>query len=132
MTGPRAPKHCATAKNTAIAFARTSCGKISLTVSVIFPQEVRAKAIAVFFAIAQFFGLLGPLFYGWLIGDGSDRVPLFYGYLLGAAVMAIGGLVAAFIGVSAEGKSLEDIATPLSARRGSVRAEGSASPRYQS
>ena len=52
--------------------------------------------------------------------------------LLGAGVMIVGGLVAAFIGVAAEGKSLEDVATPFAARRGSVRAEGSASPRYQS
>jgi MFS family permease len=113
-------------------FASAGASSAYLTVSEIFPQEVRAKAIAVFFAIAQCFGLIGPWFYGLLIGDGTNRVPLFYGYLLGAAVMAIGGLVAAFIGDSAEGKSLEDIATPLSARRGSVRAEGSASPRYQS
>ena len=36
------------------------------------------------------------------------------GYLIGAGVMIIGGVVAAFLGVAAEGKSLEDIATPLS------------------
>src|SRR3954447_24130912 len=113
-------------------FASAGASAAYLTVSEIFPQEVRAKAIAVFFAIAQCFGALGPVIYGHLIGDGTDRVPLFYGYLLGAGVMIVGGLVAAFIGVSAEGKSLEDVATPLSARSGSVRAEGAAQPRYQS
>jgi MFS family permease len=113
-------------------FASAGASAAYLTVSEIFPQEVRAKAIAVFFAIAQCFGALGPWIYGHLIGDGTDRVPLFYGYLLGAGVMVVGGLVAAFIGVSAEGKSLEDVAMPLAARRGSVRAEGSATPRYQS
>src|SRR5690242_13350862 len=112
-------------------FASAGASSAYLTVSEIFPQEVRAKAIAVFFAIAQCFGAIGPWLYGHLIGDGTDRVPLFYGYLLGAGVMILGGLVAAFIGVSAEGKSLEDVALPLAARRGSVRAEGSASPRYQ-
>jgi len=40
---------------------------------------------------------------------------LFFGYLLGAAVMVIGGIVAAVLGVAAEGKSLEDVAMPLSA-----------------
>jgi MFS family permease len=111
-------------------FASAGASSAYLTVSEIFPQEVRAKAIAVFFAIAQCFGALGPVVYGALIGDGSDRTPLFWGYLLGAAVMAIGGLVAAFIGVAAEGKSLEDIAAPLSARRsGTTRAEGSAQSR---
>ncbi|BBZ77460.1 MFS transporter [Mycolicibacterium anyangense] len=105
-----------------------------LTVSEIFPLEVRAKAIAVFFAIAQCFGALGPVIYGALIGDGSQPVRLFLGYLLGAAVMVAGGLVALFLAVDAEGKSLEDIATPLAAagpakRRGSVRAEGAQLPR---
>src|SRR4051794_32567724 len=97
-------------------FASAGASSAYLTVSEIFPQEVRAKAIAVFFAIAQCFGALGPVVYGALIGDGSSRIPLFWGYMLGAAIMAIGGVVAITIGVAAEGKSLEDIAAPLSAR----------------
>ncbi|HEV7188688.1 MAG TPA: MFS transporter [Blastococcus sp.] len=107
-------------------FASAGASSAYLTVSEIFPQEVRAKAIAVFFAIAQCFGALGPVIYGALIGDGKDRGPLFGGYLLGAGVMIVGGLVAAFIGVSAEGKSLEDVATPLALRRPGTRAEGAA------
>jgi MFS family permease len=95
-------------------------------VSEIFPQEVRAKAIAVFFAIAQCIGALGPVIYGILIGTGEDRGPLFGGYLLGAGIMILGGLVAAFLGVNAEQKSLEDVATPLSMRRPGTRAEGAA------
>src|SRR4029453_3652541 len=67
-----------------------------LTVSEIFPLEVRAKAIAVFFAIAQCFGALGPVIYGALIGDGTQPIKLFLGYLLGPAVMIAGGLVAWF------------------------------------
>jgi MFS family permease len=116
-------------------FASAGASAAYLTVSEIFPLEVRAKAIAVFFAIAQCFGALGPVIYGALIGDGKQTAPLFGGYLLGAGVMIAGGLIAAFLGVNAEGKSLEDIALPLSAvdrtagRTGSVRAEGAASPR---
>src|SRR4051794_19526864 len=115
-------------------FASAGASSAYLTVSEIFPQEVRAKAIAVFFAIAQCFGALGPVIYGALIGEGESRGPLFYGYLLGAGVMILGGIVAAVLGVSAEGKSLEDVATPLSARnaqtrRPVTRAEGSAQPR---
>jgi hypothetical protein len=103
-------------------------------VSEIFPLEVRAKAIAVFFAVAQCFGALGPVIYGALISDGSRPFLLFLGYLLGAAVMMAGGLVAWFLAVDAEGKSLEDIATPLAAagaRRstGSARAEEATQPR---
>jgi len=101
----------------AIIFFFASCGASAayLTVSEIFPLEIRAQAIAVFFAIAQGFGALGPIFYGYLIGDGSDRGKLFVGYLIGAAVMVAGGLVEVFLGVDAENKALEDVATPLSA-----------------
>jgi hypothetical protein len=92
---------------------------------------VRAKAIAVFFAVAQCFGALGPVIYGALIGDGSDPSALFGGYLLGAGVMIVGGLIAWFLAVDAEGRSLEEIAAPLAAtgRTGSTRAEGGGSPR---
>jgi MFS family permease len=98
-------------------FASAGASAAYLTVSEVFPLEVRAKAIAVFFAIAQTFGAIGPWFYGHLIGNGQDHTKLFYGYLVGAAVMGIGGIVAAVIGVDAEGQSLEDIATPLSLQR---------------
>src|SRR3954466_3699246 len=68
-------------------FASAGASAVYLTVSEIFPLEVRAKAIAVFFAIAQCFGALGPVIYGALIGTGEHPVRLFVGYLLGAAVM---------------------------------------------
>ncbi len=79
-----------------------------------FPLEVRAKAIAVFFALAQCFGFLGTHLYGHLIGRGKDPNSLYVGYLIGAGAMMAGGLVAAFLAVDAEGKSLEDVARPLS------------------
>jgi MFS family permease len=96
-------------------FASAGASAAYLTVSEIFPLEVRAKAIAVFFAIAQCFGALGPSIYGALIGDGTQPFNLFLGYLLGALVMIAGGLVAVGFGVAAEGRSLEDIAAPLAA-----------------
>jgi MFS family permease len=95
-------------------FASAGASAGYLTASEVFPLEVRAKAIAVFFAIAQLFGSLGSHLYGHLIGNGSDPNRLYFGYLLGAGAMIAGGLVAAFLAVDAEGKSLEDIARPLS------------------
>jgi MFS family permease len=95
-------------------FASAGASAGYLTVSEVFPLEVRAKAIAVFFAIAQCFGSLGSHLYGHLIGTGNDPNRLYWGYLLGAGAMIAGGLVAVFCAVDAEGKSLEDIATPLS------------------
>ncbi|MGH9171836.1 MAG: MFS transporter [Acidimicrobiales bacterium] len=101
-------------------FASAGASAAYLTVSEIFPVEVRAKAIAVFFAIAQCFGAFGPWFYGKLIGNGSDHFALFIGYIVGAAVMLVGGAMEAFIGVNAERRSLEDLALPL----GAVEARG--------
>jgi MFS family permease len=95
-------------------FASAGASAGYLTASEVFPLEVRAQAIAVFFAIAQLFGAFGSHWYGHLIGNGTDRNTLFVGYLVGAGAMIIGGVVAAFFGVAAEGKALEDIAMPLS------------------
>jgi MFS family permease len=95
-------------------FASAGASAAYLTVSEIFPLEVRGQAISYFFSIGQLVGATGPTIYGALIGDGQDRVPLFYGYLLGAGVMIFGGLIAWFFGVNAEGQSLEDVADPLS------------------
>jgi MFS family permease len=93
-------------------FASAGASSAYLTVSEIFPLEVRAKAIAVFFAIAQAFGALGPNIYGSLV---NSHRGLFIAYLVGGGVMIVGGLVESFIGVPAERQSLESIATPMSA-----------------
>ena len=94
-------------------FASAGASAAYLTVSETWPIEIRSEAIAVFFAIGAVAGAFGPLFYGWLIGDGSDRTGLFIGYLVGAAIMIAGGLVEVVVGINAEGKSLEDITKPL-------------------
>jgi MFS family permease len=101
-------------------FASAGASAGYLTVSEIFPLEVRAKAIAVFFAIAQCFGSLGSHLCGHLIGTGKDPNSLYWGYMLGAGAMILGGIVAAFLAVDAEGKSLEDIAKPLGVIGGSA------------
>ena len=94
-------------------FASAGASAGYLTVSEIFPIEIRAEAIAVFFAIAQCFGAVGPILYGSLIGSGTDRAGLTIGYLIGGGLMIIGGLVEVFLGIDAEGKSLETVARPL-------------------
>jgi MFS family permease len=93
-------------------FASAGASAAYLTVSEIFPVEIRAQAIAVFFAIAQCFGSFGAWFYPHLIGQ--SRSALFVGYLIGAGVMAFGGIMEILLGVAAERRSLEDVATPLS------------------
>jgi MFS family permease len=96
-------------------FASAGASAAYLTVSEIFPMEVRAQAIAVFFAIAQTFGAIAPLFYASLIDrNNPDPSSLFVGFLVGAVAMIFGGLVAAVLAVDAENKSLEEVAPPLS------------------
>lgn len=69
-----------------------------------------------FFAVSQLAGgVAAPYLFGALIGEASARGPLTWGYLIGAVVMFAGGLIAWFFGVNAEGQSLENIATPMSA-----------------
>ena len=88
-----------------------------LTVSEIFPLEIRAQAIAVFFAIAQVVGAAGPWIFAVLVGDGTDPTRLFHGYLVAAVLMILAGLTQARFGIEAARVSLEDVATPLSCVR---------------
>jgi MFS family permease len=85
-----------------------------LTVSEIFPLEMRALAIAVFYSAGTAVGgVVAPWFFGWLI-DSNSRIELFWGYLVAAALMLMAAVVEATLGVAAERTSLEKIAAPLS------------------
>jgi MFS family permease len=96
--------------------ASAAASSAYLTVSEIFPLEIRALAIAIFYAIGTLAGGVGaPTLFGWIIGTGSITA-LFIGYLAAAALMIFGALVEAWIGVPAERRSLEDVAAPLSSR----------------
>jgi MFS family permease len=96
--------------------ASAAASSAYLTVSEIFPLEIRAMAIAIFYAVGTLVGGVGaPILFGWIIGTGSTAA-LFLGYLLAAALMIFGALVEAWIGVSAEQRSLEHVATPLSSK----------------
>lgn len=95
-------------------FASAGASSAYLTVSEIFPLEVRGQAISYFFAVSQAAGAVAPLVFGALIGEGTSRGPLFWGYVVGAGIMMFGGLVALKFGVDAEGQGLEDVSEPLS------------------
>jgi MFS family permease len=103
-----------------------------LTASEIFPMETRALCIAFFYAIGTAAGgISGPLFFGWLIDNASssgDISKISIGYFIGAALMIGGGIVEAFLGIRAEGQSLESIAQPLTAEDADT---GSAGPSDQ-
>jgi len=97
-------------------FASTAASSAYLTVSETFPLEIRALAIAFFYAIGTGIGgVAGPWLFGLLIDTGS-RWSVFGGYLLGAVLMVAAAAVAARWGVAAERKPLEEVARPLAAR----------------
>jgi MFS family permease len=86
-----------------------------LTVSEIFPMEIRAMCIALFYAVGTGLGgIIGPVLFGALVETG-DPGNVAMGYYLGAAVMILGGVAELVLGVEAAKRSLEDVATPLSA-----------------
>lgn len=94
-------------------FASPAASAAYLTVSETFPLEVRALAIALFYAIGTAIGgVVGPALFGALIDTGS-RNSVFAGYLLGAALMIAAAAVAWRYAVAAERKSLESVAQPL-------------------
>jgi MFS family permease len=97
-------------------FASAAASSAYLTVSETFPIEIRALAIALFYAFGTGIGgVAAPWLFGTLIGSGS-RGQLFGGYLFGALLMLLAAAIAWRWGVAAERRSLESVARPLSAR----------------
>jgi MFS family permease len=90
-------------------FASTAASSAYLTVSEVFPQEIRASAIAIFYAFGTIAGgVFGPLIFGRILGSGT-RGLLFVGYGFGALVMVATGLAQARWGIAAERRSLEEL-----------------------
>ncbi len=95
-------------------FASAAASSAYLTVSEIFPLEIRALAIALFFSIGTAAGgVAAPWLFGYLIGSGS-RLHVFYGYLVAAILMGVAAVAEVFYGIKAERTSLEELAAPLS------------------
>lgn len=102
---------------TAIFFVASSAASAAyLTVSEIFPLEIRAFAIAVFYSLGTLIGGVGaPLLFGLLINTGS-KWAVAGGYALGAVLMLAGAVCEGMIGVEAAGQSLESVSKPLQSR----------------
>ena len=95
-------------------FASAAASSAYLTVSESFPLEVRALAIALFYALGTALGgVAAPWLFGWLIGTGDPHA-IAWGYALGAALMLIAAGAALWLGVAAERRPLEEVARPLS------------------
>ncbi len=95
-------------------FASPAASSAYLTVSEIFPLEMRALAIAIFFSAGTAVGgIAAPWLFGRLIDTGSG-LDLFYGYFLAGVLMLLAAAVEVRFGVAAERRSLEEIAAPLS------------------
>ncbi|WP_424811964.1 MFS transporter [Roseococcus sp. YIM B11640] len=95
-------------------FASAAASAAYLTVGESFPLEMRAMAIALFYAFGTLVGgVAGPALFGHLI-EGGQRTDIMWGYLLGAALMLIAAATEWKLGFAAEGRSLEEVARPLS------------------
>lgn len=95
--------------------ASAAASSAYLTVSEVFPLEMRALAISIFYAVGTGTGgFAAPVLFGMLIETGS-RGAVMVGYCFGAALVIVAGLLALRMGVDAERKSLEDVAPPLGA-----------------
>jgi len=96
-------------------FASAAASSAYLTVSETFPLEMRALAIAIFYAVGTGVGgVIGPWLMGTLIETGS-RVSVFWGYALGAVLMIAAAMVMVRWGIAAERKPLEEVSRPLAA-----------------
>jgi MFS family permease len=96
--------------------ASAAASSAYLTVSEILPLEIRAFAIAIFYAIGTLVGgVFAPLLFGWIIETGS-RNTLVWGYMSAGVLMIAGAIVEMWIGVAAERRPLEHVAAPLSSR----------------
>jgi MFS family permease len=94
-------------------FASAAASSAYLTVSEVFPLEMRGFAIALFFAVGTGAGgFAAPLLFGWLVSTGS-RDAVAAGYALGALLVIVAGLLTLRFGVDAERKPLEEVAPAL-------------------
>ncbi|MBV9760211.1 MAG: MFS transporter [Acidobacteriaceae bacterium] len=95
--------------------ASSAASSAYLTVSEVFPLEIRAFAISIFYAVGTLVGGVGaPTLFAHLIASHS-RFQLFWGYILGGALMLLGAGTELKLGVNAERQSLESISKPLQA-----------------
>jgi MFS family permease len=100
--------------------ASAAASSAYLTVSEVFPLEMRAMAIAIFYAIGMGAGgFVAPVLFGMLIETGS-RGAVMVGYAIGATLVIVAGLLALRYAADAECKPLEEIAPPLSSDIGST------------
>ena len=95
--------------------ASAAASSAYLTASEVFPLEMRALAISIFYAVGTGAGgFAAPALFGALIETGS-RGNVFIGYAIGAALVIVAAAVAWRYAVAAEGKPLEEVAAPLGA-----------------
>ena len=96
--------------------ASSAASAAYLTVSEIFPLEIRAFAIAIFYSLGTLIGGVGaPALFGVLIESG-EKTHVAAGYALGGVLMLGAAVLEFFIGVEAAGMSLESVSKPLQSR----------------
>lgn len=88
--------------------ASAAASSAYLTVSELFPVEIRGTAIAAFYAFATLCGAGAPVLFGAMV-DTGEPLQLFAGYALASGLMLVAAVIARVFGVDAERRSLESI-----------------------
>jgi MFS family permease len=110
-------------------FASSAASSAYLTVSEIFPSEMRGLAIAIFYAVGTLVGgVCGPSIFGAIV-DRGDKGEMVQAFVFSGLVMVVAAIVEAVIGVKAEGQSLEAIAPPLSTFKPAADLAGGKAPK---
>ena len=95
-------------------FASAGASGAYLSLSELFPLELRSTLVGVLYAVGiAAGGLAAPALFAGLIEAGSSSQLFYGGYLVAAILMVIGGLVELPFGEDAERRPLESVARPL-------------------
>ncbi|KAL0246848.1 hypothetical protein GEMRC1_008054 [Eukaryota sp. GEM-RC1] len=93
-------------------FASAAASSAYLSIAELFPSKIRGSSIAVLYSFGTLVGALGPSIFGVLLDlsrSHNDRIYVVYGYFLAAITALFSSITEIFLGVAAEGKSLEDL-----------------------
>lgn len=87
-------------------FASSAASSAYLTVSELFPVEIRGVIIAFFYSFGTTVGAMAPLLFAWIV-EAGDPSRLFVGYAFASVLMLLAAAIARAFAVASEGRSLE-------------------------
>jgi MFS family permease len=97
--------------------ASPAASSAHLTISEIFPIEMRSQAMAIFFSIGLGIGgVISPFLYGNFVQT-DNKSTIFFSYILAGIIMIFTSIFGYLYGVDSENKSLEQISKNINDRK---------------